>query len=59
MIKKLRIVILMGGPSAEHEVSLKTGEMVFEALDKNKYEVLLVGIDKSGRWHLARDRNSH
>ncbi|MBU4331944.1 D-alanine--D-alanine ligase [Patescibacteria group bacterium] len=52
MSKKLRVAILFGGKSAEHEVSLQSAKNVIEAIDKNKYEVVLIGIDKDGRWHL-------
>ncbi len=50
MSKKIRVGILFGGKSAEHEVSLQSAKNVAEAIDKNKYEVVLIGIDKSGRW---------
>ena len=50
--KKLRVGILFGGKSAEHEISLISAKSVIDAIDKNKYEVLLVAIDKNGEWHL-------
>jgi len=49
-MKKIRIAVLMGGPSAEHEVSLKSGRMVLKFLDKKKYEVKPIVISKAGRW---------
>lgn len=52
MNKKIRVGILFGGKSAEHEVSLQSAKNVADAIDKNKYEVSLIGIDKSGRWLL-------
>jgi D-alanine-D-alanine ligase len=52
MAPKIRVGILFGGKSAEHEVSLQSAKNVVEALDKDKYEVVLIGIDKHGRWHL-------
>ncbi len=52
MTKKIRVGILFGGKSAEHEISLLSAKNVIAALDKNKYEVVLVGIDKNGEWHL-------
>ncbi len=52
MTAKIRILVLFGGKSAEHEVSLQSAKNIAEALDKSKYEVHLVGIDKGGRWHL-------
>lgn len=48
--KKIKVGILFGGKSAEHEISLKSAQNVLDALDKDKYEPVLVGIDKSGRW---------
>ncbi|MET0790292.1 MAG: D-alanine--D-alanine ligase family protein, partial [Polyangiaceae bacterium] len=49
---KLRVAVLFGGRSAEHEISLLSARFVVESLDRNKYEPILVGIDKSGRWLL-------
>lgn len=51
--KKLKVCLVFGGKSGEHEVSLQSAKSVYESLDKNKYDVLLVGIDKSGHWHLG------
>ncbi|MBI2097118.1 MAG: D-alanine--D-alanine ligase [Candidatus Sungbacteria bacterium] len=53
MQKKLRVGILFGGRSAEHEVSIQSAKNVLIALDKEKYEPVLIAIDKSGGWHLA------
>ena len=50
--RKLRVGILFGGKSAEHEVSIQSARNILEALDKNKFEPLLIGIDKDGRWKL-------
>lgn len=55
MNKKIRVGILFGGKSAEHEISLLSAKSVIEAIDKNKYEVLLIGINKSGEWFLHED----
>ncbi len=52
---KLRVGIIFGGKSAEHEVSIQSAKNINEALDRSKYEVLLVGIDKEGVWHLGKD----
>src|ERR1041384_5079699 len=49
---KLRVAVLFGGRSAEHEISLLSARFVVEALDRNKYEPILIGIDKNGRWLL-------
>lgn len=50
MVQKIRVAILFGGKSAEHEVSLKSARNVADAIDKNKYDVALIGIDKAGHW---------
>lgn len=52
MSKKLRVVLLFGGRSAEHEVSCVSARHVAEALDPDRYEVVPVGIAKDGRWML-------
>ena len=52
MHKKITVGILFGGKSAEHEVSLQSAKNVYEAIDKSKYNVKLIGIDKAGLWHL-------
>lgn len=52
MKKKIRVGILFGGKSAEHEVSLQSAKNVLEALDKKRFEPVLIGIDKEGKWHL-------
>ena len=51
-MKKLRVGILFGGKSCEHEVSLLSAKNVIDALDKEKYEPVLIGIDKTGTWHI-------
>jgi D-alanine-D-alanine ligase len=48
--KRLRVGILFGGKSAEHEISLLSAKNVIDALDRDRYEPVLIGIDKSGRW---------
>src|ERR1700693_2221353 len=55
MPKKIRAGILFGGRSAEHEVSLQSAKNIIDAIDTNKYEVVLIGIDKKGRWHLSEE----
>jgi D-alanine-D-alanine ligase len=54
-MKKLRVGILFGGRSGEHEVSLLSAASVFNAIDKDKYEVVPIGITKEGRWVTAAD----
>ena len=50
MNKKLKVGILFGGKSAEHEISIRSAANIIEAIDKDKHEVLLLGIDKKGKW---------
>ena len=50
MKKKIRVAILFGGQSAEHEISLISARNIVEAMDKKKYEIVSIGIDKQGRW---------
>jgi D-alanine-D-alanine ligase len=51
--RKIRVGVLFGGRSAEHEVSLKSAKNIIDAIDKNRYEVILIGIDRDGRWRLG------
>jgi D-alanine-D-alanine ligase len=53
--KKLRVAVLFGGRSAEHEISLLSARNVVEALDRERFEPVLVGIDKDGRWLLQKE----
>ncbi|MAF79626.1 D-alanine--D-alanine ligase [bacterium] len=55
--KKIRVCLLFGGKSGEHEVSLQSAKSIYEKLDKEKYDVLLVGIDKDGQWLLGDAAN--
>jgi D-alanine-D-alanine ligase len=50
MKKKLRIGILFGGRSGEHEISLLSAASILKAIDRKRYEVVPIGIDKQGRW---------
>jgi D-alanine-D-alanine ligase len=49
-VNKIRVGILFGGRSGEHEVSLLSAASVLKAIDKDKYEVVPIGITKEGRW---------
>jgi D-alanine-D-alanine ligase len=52
-MKKLRVGILFGGRSGEHEVSLLSAASVLQAIDRSKYQVVPIGITKEGRWVTA------
>jgi D-alanine-D-alanine ligase len=56
MQRKIRVGILFGGKSAEHEVSLQSARNVAEAIDKEKYEVVEIKIEKDGKWSLSWDQ---
>ena len=51
-MKKLNVCVLFGGVSPEHDVSLRSAEAVLNNLDKEKYEILPLGITKNGSWIL-------
>jgi D-alanine-D-alanine ligase len=53
MAKKIRLAIIFGGQSAEHEISILSARSIFQALDRSKYEPVLVGISKTGKWYLG------
>jgi D-alanine-D-alanine ligase len=55
MEKRLRVGLLFGGRSAEHEVSLASARNIARAIDRSRYDVLLICIDKEGRWGLIDD----
>ncbi len=49
-MKKLRVAIIFGGRSAEHEVSIQSAKNIYNALDQEKYDPILIGISKKGEW---------
>src|SRR5438874_12001685 len=51
-MRKLRVAVLYGGRSGEHEVSLQSAASVITHLDRNRFEIVPVAIDEQGRWHL-------
>lgn len=55
MTDKIRVGVLFGGRSAEHEVSVTSARSVLESIDRDKYEVTMIGIDRDGRWLAAAD----
>lgn len=50
MKRKLRVGVIFGGRSSEHEVSLLSARSIVDAIDRRKYDVALIGIGKDGRW---------
>lgn len=55
MANRIRVGILFGGRSGEHEISLLSAASVFKAIDQSRYEVVPIGITKEGRWVTAAD----
>jgi len=63
--KKIRVGIIFGGRSVEHEVSLVSAASVINALDKNRYDIIPIGITPAGKWlssgetlHLLKEKRS-
>lgn len=54
--KKLRVGILFGGKSTEHEISLRSTKNIIEAIDKNKYKTISIMIDKNGKWPITFEK---
>ncbi len=52
---KIRVAVLFGGRSAEHEISLQSARNIIKALDKERYEVTLIAIDREGAWYLNEE----
>ena len=52
-MEKLRVGLLFGGRSVEHEVSLASATSILKALDPTRYDVALIAIGHDGRWHLG------
>ena len=50
MAKKLRVGVIFGGRSGEHEVSIRSARAIVEAIDRKKFEVIPIGITKEGKW---------
>src|SRR5690625_558192 len=51
-MSKKNVGIIFGGKSSEHEVSLQSAKNIVEAIDRSMYNVVLIGINKVGEWHL-------
>ena len=50
MSEKIRVGLIFGGKSGEHEVSLASAQSVLRALDETKYDAVLIGVTKEGKW---------
>lgn len=58
-MSRLRVAVLMGGPSPERDISLGTGRNIMAALDPRRYEVLPVEVLRDGRWQLAEGSTTY
>ena len=52
-MSRTRVLLLFGGRSAEHEVSVVSARSVYAAIDRDRYDVVLAGIDQQGRWYFG------
>jgi D-alanine-D-alanine ligase len=57
--RRLRVALLAGGRSSEHEISLASGRAVLEALDPERYDVVGIAIGRDGRWQLEQGSSGH
>ena len=53
MKKRVRVAVLMGGRSSEHEISMASARSVLDALDPERYDAVTVEIGRDGRWELG------
>ncbi len=53
-MRKIKLAILIGGKSPEHAISLRSGKSVIEAINKEKYDINIIGIDMLGQWFLCK-----
>lgn len=58
-VEKLRVGIIFGGRSGEHEISLRSARSIVDAIDRDRYDVTLIGIDRAGRWHMLDEPGFH
>ena len=55
MARKIRVGVIFGGRSGEHEVSLMSAQSVMAAMDEERYEIVPIGVTKDGRWIASGD----
>ena len=58
MMEKLRVGLIFGGRSVEHDVSIVSATSILSALDQTRYEVVLIAVDPAGHWHLANAKTA-
>ena len=52
---KIRVGLVFGGRSGEHEISIRSARSVVAAIDRARFDLALIGIDRAGRWHLHNE----
>lgn len=57
-VKKLNIAIVFGGRSPEHDISLLSAQNIIAALDKERFNAIMIGIDRAGKWYVSKSSNS-
>ncbi|MBK9270784.1 MAG: D-alanine--D-alanine ligase [Saprospiraceae bacterium] len=57
-MKKINLGILFGGKSAEHEISLRSAESMLKAVNREKYNIYLIGVSREGKWYLSKEITS-
>lgn len=58
MTKHIKVMLLFGGESPEHSISISSAKNVYSAIDKEKYEIYLVYVDRIGKWWLVKSINN-
>ncbi len=59
MAKRIKVAILFGGRSVEHQISINSAKNIFQYIDRDRFEPVLVGISKDGVWHLKDEVDDH
>lgn len=54
-MKKIRVGVIFGGRSAEHEISIRSAKSIINSLDKNKYTIIPIGVDRNGKFYLVEN----
>ena len=54
-MNKIRVAVIFGGRSGEHEVSIRSAESILKAIDRNKYDVVPIGITHEGKWLASKN----
>ena len=55
---KKKVIIIFGGKSFEHDISIKSAKSIIKFINKNKYEIILIYINKDGKWYLCNNINN-